>query len=193
MSRNKSSLWSILLWILLALLAIGAVVMLLKFTNGGNEDFKTFYVTYNGKMITASESNMALEGGEHKFGVKYTFDLASDPKDFDVYVAANPDSNFEFMTDDFTRGWRSEQDLGEIFGLKKESDGFSITIPEKFTVYSALQTLYPNQVITVPETELPKYLYTIVVSSYNEKVVYHLNFWIPSGNAELLLPESVVF
>ena len=59
---------------LLAALVFG-VVMIYRFTNGFNEDFKTFYLINGGERIVAAESVMTFErGAENEFGVRYTFD-----------------------------------------------------------------------------------------------------------------------
>ena len=49
--------------ILVLLLLAGLVAIIYKFTNGFNEDFKTFYVEYGGKQILTTESEMHLTSG----------------------------------------------------------------------------------------------------------------------------------
>ena len=61
--------------ILVLLLLAGLVAIIYRFTNGFNEDFKTFYVEYDGEQILTTESEMHLvSGNTHRFDVKYTFD-----------------------------------------------------------------------------------------------------------------------
>ena len=47
--------------VLALLLVAGLVAVLYRFTNGFNEDFKTFYVEHDGERILSSESKMILE------------------------------------------------------------------------------------------------------------------------------------
>ena len=57
--------------ILVLLLVAGLVAVIYKFTNGFNEDFKTFYVEHEGKQILAQNSELALEPGKtYRFDVK---------------------------------------------------------------------------------------------------------------------------
>lgn len=57
--------------LVLALLA-GLVAVIYKFTNGFNEDFKTFYVEHEGKQFLSAQNDLVLEdAGVHRFDVKY--------------------------------------------------------------------------------------------------------------------------
>lgn len=48
--------------LVLALLA-GIVAVIYRFTNGFNEDFKTFYVEYDGEQILTADSKLHLVRG----------------------------------------------------------------------------------------------------------------------------------
>ncbi len=87
--------------ILVLLLVAGLVAVIYKFTNGFNEDFKTFYVEYEGKQILAQNSELALEPGKtYRFDVKYTFDTQqSETKDYIVEIVPNAEQDFEYLVD----------------------------------------------------------------------------------------------
>lgn len=84
--------------ILVLLLLAGLVAIIYKFTNGFNEDFKTFYVEYGGEQILTTESEMHLTSGNtHRFDVKYTFDTENtEPKGYNVKIVPNAQRDFDF-------------------------------------------------------------------------------------------------
>lgn len=60
---------------LVLLLVAAAIGFTYKYTNGFNEDLKTFYIEYNGKQILTTENKLTLKKeAVHRFAVKYTFD-----------------------------------------------------------------------------------------------------------------------
>ena len=69
--------------VLVLLLLAGIVAVIYRFTNGFNEDFKTFYVEHDGEQILSADSKMSFKAGEtYRFDVKYTFDTdKSETKD----------------------------------------------------------------------------------------------------------------
>ena len=80
--------------LVLALLA-GLVAVIYKFTNGFNEDFKTFYVEHEGKQFLSAQNDLVLEdAGVHRFDVKYTFDTEqSETKDYAVEIVPNAEQD----------------------------------------------------------------------------------------------------
>ena len=50
--------------VIIVLVAALAVGLIFKFTNGFNEDFKTFYLEQDGKQILVSETETAFRRGE---------------------------------------------------------------------------------------------------------------------------------
>lgn len=71
---NSKSVIKIVAYLLLVLVAVAFVGFMAKFTGGFTGEFKTFYLTVDGKdvMTEASDFKMAKDG-EMKVDVKYTF------------------------------------------------------------------------------------------------------------------------
>ena len=164
--------------LVLALLA-GIVAVIYRFTNGFNEDFKTFYVEYDGEQILTTNSEMHLvSGNTHRFEVKYTFDTGNaEPKDYNVKVIPNAERDFDFTVDGERYLYSKEDDMTAAFGLNKQDTYFELVIPEDFSLQYALQSCYPGQEVIVPEEAAQgnPYPYTLVISSYTESVVYRIN------------------
>ena len=168
--------------LLVVVLLVGVLGVVFKLTNGFNESFKTFYIEYNGKQILTEKSKMSLARGEdHVFTVKYLFDgKGEEQNDYSVKVIPNLDieeSNFDFNIDGKPYSYIGIKDLTKAFKIKKEVGKFTLSIPENETMLSVLQKLYPEKTITMEETfkSLP-YVFSLVISSYNEKVTYCIDF-----------------
>ncbi len=176
---------SVIVWILIVLFLLGVVGIIFLFTNGGNEDFKTFYLVYDGKMILSADSRMELDvGKEHRFDVKYTFDVGrEEPLDYSVKIAANTDVSFDFTVDGEQYNWRGEKDVTDVFDLVKEETHFTLNLPAEMTLKTVLGNLHEGTAGELDETLMDtlkeEYLFTLVVSSYNEKVTYRIGFRIP--------------
>ena len=183
--------------LVLALLA-GLVAVLYKFTNGFNEDFKTFYVEYGGKQILTTESEMHLTSGNtHRFDVKYTFDTENaEPKGYNVKVVPNAQRDFDFTVDGERYLYSKQGDMTAAFGLKKSDTYFELVIPEDFSLEYALQSCYPGKEVVVPEeaTDANAYPYMLVISSYNDSVVYHIALSVGAEVTGVELdPDHIIF
>lgn len=182
---------SIIVWVLILLLLGGAMAAIIHFTNGGSEDFKTFYLVHDGKDLMTAHSYAYYEQGEQRFDVKYTFGLGDDEKDYNVKIVPNADADFDLFVEQERSAWSSVGELNQVFALKKETTYFTFTIPEEKSVKEILGKLYPDDEVTAPaESELPSpapYLYSLIVSSYNESVTFRIDFSL----IEIIRPDRI--
>ena len=184
--------------ILVLLLLAGLVAIIYRFTNGFNEDFKTFYVEYGGEQILTTESEMHLTSGNtHRFDVKYTFDTENaEPKGYNVKVVPNAQRDFDFTVDGERYLYSKQGDMTAAFGLKKSDTYFELTIPEDFSLEYALQSCYPDKEVIVPEEADTGNLqpYMLVISSYNDSVVYHIALSVGAEVTGVELdPDHIIF
>ena len=201
MSKTKkaSAVYKIISYVLIFLVITGVIGFIFTFTNGFNEDFKTFYIEYEGESILSSDKKLVLDRGqEHRFDVKYTFDFNNEESHgYNVAIYANDDesNSFDFTLDGDVYAYYAEGDITSAFDITLNDTYFTITVPEEATVKDVLQKLYPNSVIEVPTEGLKMmYPFTMVVSSYNEKVTYQLDFAFYIGVTGIeLSPEVIVF
>lgn len=188
----------VIAYVLVALIVAGAIGLIYKFTNGFNEDFKTFYVEYGDRQILTADSKLTLRYGEtHTFNVKYTFDTEkSEPKDYKVKIIPNVERDFDYTVNGEKYLFSKTGEFTYAFGLEKEQSQFSLTLPTGFGLQSALETINSGKKVVLPrdaETNNP-YPFKLVVSSYNEKVVYNIELKIidPITDVELN-PDEIVF
>lgn len=184
--------------ILVLLLLAGLVAIIYKFTNGFNEDFKTFYVEYDGEQILTTESEMHLSSGNtHRFEVKYTFDTENaEPKDYNVEIVPNAQRDFDFTVDGERYLYSKQGDMTAAFGLKKSDTYFELVIPEDFSLEYALQSCYPGKEVVVPEEAAGANAcpYMLVISSYNDSVVYHIALSVGAEVTGVTLdPTQIIF
>ena len=184
--------------ILVLLLLAGLVAIIYRFTNGFNEDFKTFYVEYGGEQILTTESEMHLvSGSTHRFEVKYTFDTENtEPKGYNVKVVPNAQRDFDFTVDGERYLYSKQGDMTAAFGLKKSDAYFELVIPEDFSLEYALQSCYPGKEVVVPEevAGANAYPYMLVISSYNDSVVYHIALSVGAEVTGVTLdPDHIIF
>ena len=184
--------------ILVLLLLAGIVAVIYRFTNGFNEDFKTFYVEYDGEQILTTESEMHLTSGNtHRFGVKYTFDTENaEPKGYNVKIVPNAQRDFDFTVDGERYLYSKQGDMTAAFGLKKSDTYFELSLPEDFSLEYALQSCYPGKEVVVPEEADTGNLqpYMLVISSYNDSVVYHIALSVGAEVTGVELdPDHIIF
>ena len=184
--------------ILVLLVVTGLVAIIYKFTNGFNEEFKTFYVDYGGEQILSADSNLALPKNEtHRFDVKYTFDTPqSDVKGYSVEIKPNAERDFDFTVDGERYLYSKQDDMSAAFGLKKSDTYFELTIPQDFSLEYALQSCYPGKEVIVPEEAISAnaYPYMLVVSSYNGNIVYHIALSVGTEVTGVTLdPSQIIF
>ena len=184
--------------ILVLLLLAGIVAVIYRFTNGFNEDFKTFYVEYDGEQILTTESEMHLTSGNtHRFGVKYTFDTENaEPKGYNVKIVPNAQRDFDFTVDGERYLYSKQGDMTAAFGLKKSDTYFELSLPEDFSLEYALQSCYPGKEVVVSEeaADANAYPYMLVISSYNDSVVYHIALSVGAEVTGVTLdPDHIIF
>ena len=184
--------------ILVLLLVAGLVAVIYKFTNGFNEDFKTFYVEHDGEQILSENSAMTFtEGKTHRFDVKYTFDTGqTEARDYSVEIVPNVEKDFEYTVDGETYLYSKAGDLSAAFALNKQDSYFAITLREDMTIQSVLETVYPGQQVEVPETAADEnpFPYMLIVSSYNGNVSYRIAFDLGTDVTGITLdPSQIIF
>lgn len=169
---------------------VAAIVIIYRYTNGFNEDFKTFYLRYDGKRIVTAESSMTFERcAENEFGVRYTFDTKkSKAKDYNVRIIPNGKASFEYYVDGRKTSWKDEKDLTKLFTVEKAEKSFTLTVAAETTFEGVLREYYAGKELDISgAAEYGKenpYLYDLVVSSYNDGVVYHIRFALAEGGGD---------
>lgn len=196
---NKTKIVKIITSVLLALLLVGTMGVIAHFTNGFREGFKTFYVNYKGEDILSEKSGLELSRGEaHRFDVTYIFeDLneETEPKGYSVEIVSNVEKGkeFEYSVDGEKITYVDGMYLTNVFQIDRQDTYFTLTLPEDISLVKVLESVYEKDVEVLNNVEATEpYLYTLVVSSYDESVTYHIDFAFYIGVTGVTLDKSEV-
>ena len=96
-------------------------------------------------------------------------------KGYNVKIVPNGKIQLSFKADGKQYSYADAKELTGAFNLKKEKSAFTLTMPKELTLKGVLEKVYSK---TVEVDEPHGFLYTLVVSSYNEKITYKINFGI---------------
>ncbi len=200
MNSTKSTVIKVVVWVIVIALVAGVIAIVYRYTNGFNETFKTFYVEYQGEKILASNNSMALEAGKtHRFDVKYVFDGADQdgqPRDYNVNILPNEKADFDFTVNGESYSYAREANFNKSFGLNKQDSYFELVLKEGLTLQMVLKEAHPGGEVELPTgtSEVSAFPYKLVVSSYNENVVYNITFAIAENVTGVVLnPSEIVF
>ena len=169
---------TVIVWLILFAVLVAGIVFLYRYTNGFNEDLKTFYIARGGEKILTEKSHAEYAAGEKvRYDVGYTFDRpGSESREYSVKIVPNPEADFDFEANGLSFAWRLVAGLEEYFSLQQEADGFTFTVPEDYhSMADVLQSVYGGQEITLAD-DLPDTPFLLQVSSYNDAVRFVIAF-----------------
>lgn len=154
----------------------------------------TFYVEYSGERYFANSDggSIKLTNSEtHNFSVK---PLTGGEVNYNVKIVSNGANNILFTTDgEIWYLWNDDtkkDDYSEVFGLQKQSDGFSLTIPDGFTVEKAIEIKYGADIELQDELKNDLCYFVITVSVEESTVKIPFNFF---DLTITLNPPQIVF
>lgn len=192
---TKSKIGKIIAYVLILLAVCTAIGLIAHFTNGFTSDFKTFYVTVDGKDIMSSSGDYYIsESKPLAIDVKYTFGFATQEKhDYTVKIIPNvkDENNFSFTVGEETHSFKDEKDLTSAFNIVKEEKSFKIT-PKADNLTDFFKILYPEQEISDCEDYGYANMFTAVVTSYNGEASVKIYFAIEGTEAGVKLDKEVI-
>lgn len=188
---NKAT--KIITYILLVLAVITVIGVVAHFTNGFTSDFKTFYVTIDGKDVMTSSGGYKVTAEKPlQVDVKYTFNFAIDEtKGYSVKIVPNKtDEDFDFSVDGETRFFGDEKDLTNGFVIDKREQSFTV-VPKGGTPLEILKAVYPESEVTC-ESKGYNDMFTVIVTSYNGESSVKLNFALERRVTGITFDKEVI-
>lgn len=169
----------IITYIAIVLAVITVISVVAHFTNGFTSDFKTFYVTVDGKDVMTSAGGYRVTTSKPlEVDVKYTFGALNNKvdKDYSLKIIPNniPDKDFTYTVDGEMKYFQSETDLSDGFEIDKGEKSFRIK-PKGETISEVLSAVYGKS-ITDCESKGYTDMFTVIVTSYNGEASVKLNF-----------------
>ena len=187
----------IITYIAIVLAVITVIGIVAHFTNGFTSDFKTFYVTVDGKDVMTSAGGYRVTTSKPlEVDVKYTFGALNNKvdKDYSLKIIPNniPDKDFTYTVDGEMNSFQSETDLSDGFEIDKGEKSFKIT-PKGETIVEILSAVYGKS-ITDCESKGYTDMFTVIVTSYNGEASVKLDFSLAIRVAGITLDrEAILF
>ena len=155
----------------------GAVLVILLTVIGifcltGEEKQDGYYVEYNGTRYTPGETQaaMSLTSGE-----TYEFRVLSDTgtkAEYSAKITSNPEQNFSFQVGNelcwFYDENETRNDYSQTFSLTQEKEKILLTVPEGFSLRSAIEDRHGGKVTLNEGTKLEAGCYFRLVISLEE-------------------------
>lgn len=185
----------IITYIAIVLAVITVIGVVAHFTNGFTSDFKTFYVTVDGKDVMTSAGGYRVTTSKPlEVDVKYTFGALNNKVDkgYSLKIIPNniPDKDFTYIVDGEMKYFQSETDLSEGFEIDKGEKSFRIK-PKGETIAEVLSAVYGKEV-TDCENKGYTDMFTIIVTSYNGEASVKLDFSLAIRVAGITLDKEAI-
>lgn len=184
----------IISYIVLALIFVAVCGCIVYFTGGFTSDFKTFYVSVDGKdiMTTANDYKLSMDIPT-QVNVKYTFGaLNKDISGYSVKVIPNAidGKNFDFTVDGQVYSYQAESDLTNGFEIEESETAFMIK--PKGGINHILGAIYPDCEISDCRNKSYQNMYSLVVTSYNGTASVTINFSIDEPLYDIILDKGEI-
>lgn len=180
--------------ILAVLVLAGVVGVIVRFTGGFTSDFKTFYVTVDGKDVMSSAGGFDTTPEKPlKVDVKYAFNsLGGDISGYGVKVVphAVEGKDFDFTLDGQAYSFQAETNLTGGFDIEYGEESFIVT--PKGGVDDVLKGVYPNNEIGDCEGKGYADMYSLVITSYNGEATVTVHFSAYEEVCEITLDREVI-
>ncbi len=185
----------IITYIAIVLAVITVIGIVAHFTNGFTSDFKTFYVTVDGKDVMTSAGGYRVTTSKPlEVDVKYTFGALNNKvdKDYSLKIIPNniPDKDFTYTVDGEKKYFQSETDLSDGFEIDKGEKSFRIK-PKGETIAEVLSAVYGKSV-TDCESKGYTDMFTVIVTSYNGEASVKLDFSLAIRVAGITLDKEAI-
>ena len=192
---TKTKIGQVVSYIVILLVIVAVIGVFAHFTNGFTSDFKTFYVSVDGKDVMISGSGYTISDNEPlSVDVKYTFGSfnKNETKDYSVKIIPNKieNSDFTYTVDGESKSFQLETDLTAAFEIDKGEKSFTVKTKGK-SLTEVLTAFYGTEV-TDCENKGYTDMFTIIVTSYNGEASVKLNFTIAGKVVGVVLDQEVI-
>ena len=192
---TKTKIGQVVSYMVILLVIVAVIGVFAYFTNGFTSDFKTFYVSVDGKDVMISGNGYVISKNEPlSVDVKYTFGSfnKNETKDYSVKIIPNKieNSDFTYTVDGESKSFQSETDLTAAFEIDKGEKSFTVK-PKGKSLTEVLTAFYGTEV-TDCENKGYTDMFTIIVTSYNGEASVKLNFTIAGKVVGVVLDREVI-
>lgn len=186
---KNSPRFNIILYIVIALVAIAIVGVIIALTSGGS--VQSFYVTIDDKNIMEADYDYILKQGETT-DVKMNFlsiDEDNDNYTVTIVPTLNADCDFDFTAGGSVYSFQQTPDYTAGFTIKKTDEGFSIS--PKGNLESIIEAAVGAD---VEELNAKSYdnMFTMIITSADEKSNIYIQFSIYEPVTDVSLDKEAI-
>ena len=188
-TKVSNTVIKVISYVLVIMVIIGIIGVVAYFTGGFTSEFKTFYVTVDGKDIMTDSSGYIIDENQpFTVEVKYTLGLAGNENSgYTVKVMPNPveGKDFGFLVDGEEYSFQSLSNLNAGFEIEETKGGFTIT--PKGSMNDILQAVFPEQEVEDCTGKGYEDMFALVVSSSDGKssVTIYFTIFDQTGGVKL--------
>ena len=191
---TKTKIGQVVSYIVILLVIVAVIGVVAYFTNGFTSDFKTFYVSVNGKDVMTSSSGYVITPQEPlSVDVKYTFAFnQTETKGYSVKIVPNKieNSDLTYTVDGETHYFGDEKDLSNGFIIDKQEKSFTV-MPKGSTPLEILKAVYPESEVSC-ESKGYNDMFTLIITSYNGESSVKLNFALERRVTGITFDKEVI-
>lgn len=186
---KNSPRFNIILYIVIALVAIAIVGVIIALTSGGS--VQSFYVTIDEKNIMEADYDYILKQDEST-NVKMNFlSMDEDNSNYTVTIVPtlNAENDFDFTADGSVYSFQQTPDYTAGFTIKKTDEGFSIQ--PKGNLESIVEAAVGSD---VEELNAKSYdnMFTMIITSADEKSNIYIQFSIYEPVTDVSLDKEAI-
>lgn len=195
-AKISNTIIKVISYVLVVMVIIGIIGVVAYFTGGFTSEFKTFYVTVDGKDIMTDSSGYIVDQTQPlKVDVKYTLGFAGNENSgYTVKVMPNAieGKDFSFLVDGEEHTFQSIENLNAGFDIQDENGSFTLT--PKGNMQDILQAIYPDKEVGECLGKGYEDMFALVVSSSDGKSSVTIYFTIyDQVNGVTLDKELLIF
>ncbi len=191
--KQVNTALKIVVGVVLALAVVGLLAFIIRYTNGGTTELRTFYIEANGTQILKNTDMYLFEGTPLHIEPKYLFGsvVELDGYHYRIVPRGSDKTSFNFTVDGRTYTFGGIEEVTSAFRIEADETGF--TVENDFgngnVMQQVLERLYPErEVESEPRDDMDKTVYfDLVVSDYNDgqSITIGLKFPINMAGVEL--------
>lgn len=186
---KNSPRFNIILYIVIALVAIAIVGVIIALTSGGS--VQSFYVTIDEKNIMEADYDYILKQDESA-DVKMNFlSIDEDNGNYTVRIVPtlNADNDFDFTADGSVYSFQQTPDYTAGFTIKKTDEGF--TIQPKGNLESIIEAAVGSDVEELNSKSYDN-MFTMIITSADEKSNIYIQFSIYEPVTDVSLDKEAI-
>ena len=191
---TKHTISKIATYLLILLAAAVVIGVFAHFTDGFTSDFKTFYVSANGKdVMNAAGGYTVTRERPLQIDVKYTFGaLGQSVSGYSVKIVPHrvADRDFTYTVGGAVKSFQSEPDLTAGFEITRQASSFTV-LPKGDTLTEVLGAVYGQSVSDCEECAYAD-MFTLVVSSYDGEATVRVHFTLTGSVSGVILDSEVI-